>query len=167
MTTPAPRVALGASTLNRKWWVDINTGTTAAPVWTGVHGINEFKSAIEPTLQDDSDFDSNGDKSQTVTARAWMLEMKVARKVTASTATAYDPGQEKLRLAAEETGVANSVQIRFYEMTTGGPRAEAYTGRAAVSWTPDGGGMDALDMVSIKLSGQGKRLAITHPSPTV
>lgn len=161
---PAPaRVPLGASTNNRKWFVDVNTGTNAAPVWTGVHGITEFQPNLEPTLQDDSDFDSGGDKSQTVTARAWSASMKLARKVRATLATAYDPGQEALRLASEEIGIANSVDIRFYEMEPNGPRVEAYRGKAAVSWTPDGGGMDALSTVSVTLTGQGKRTAITHP----
>lgn len=161
---PAPaRTPLGASTTNRKWYLDINTGTEALPTWVGVHGISEFQPNLEPTLQDDSDFDSGGDKSQTVTARAWSCALKLARKVTAASAAAYDPGQEVLRLASEEIGVDNSVLVRFYEMEPGGPRVEAYSGRAAVSWTPDGGGMDALSMVSVTLSGQGKRTAIAHP----
>ena len=158
------RSPLGGSTTARKWWLDINTGTAAAPVWTGVHGITEFKPNLEPTLQDDSDFDSGGDKSQTVTARAWSLDLKLARKVTLALATAYDPGQEAIRLASENIGTANSLSVRFYEMEPAGPRVEAYSGRAAVSWTPDGGAMDALDMVSVSLSGQGKRTAIAHPA---
>lgn len=158
------RTPLGASTVNRHWYLDVNTGTTAAPVWTGVHGITEFKNALSPTLQDDSDFDSGGDKSKTVTAREWMVEGKLARKVTLATATAYDPGQEALRLASEEIGQANSVQVRYYEMTTGGPRTEAYSGRAAVTWSPDGGAMDALNTVSFTLDGQGRRTLIAHPA---
>lgn len=157
------KVPLGASTVVRKWFLDVNTGTTVAPVWTGVFGITEFKPNLEPTLQDDSDYDSEGDKSQTVTARAWSCEGKVARKVTVADATVYDPGQEVLRLASEEIGQLNSVDVRFYEVTDGGPEVEAYRGRAAVSWTPDGGAMDALDSVSFNLVGQGRRTPIAHP----
>jgi hypothetical protein len=156
---------LGASTLNRKWALDVNTGTTATPVWTPVRGRTEFQPAVEPTLQDDSDFDSEGFKSQVVTALAWSLAFKVARKTQANDATSYDQGQEKLREAAEEMGVANSVHVRWYEVTPGGPRVEAYEGKAAVSWSEDGGGMDALNMVSVTLTGQGKRTPITHPQP--
>jgi hypothetical protein len=161
---PAPaRVPLGASTVNRKWYLDVNTGTVAVPVWTPVNGITEFQPALTPTLQDDSDFDSGGDKSSTVTARAWSCVGKLARKVTVASATAYDAGQEALRLASEEIGVDNSINVRFYEMEPGGPRVEAYEGNAAVTWSPDGGGMDALSAVSFTLTGQGKRTAITHP----
>ena len=166
MTVPALE-QLGASTLNRMWRIDVQTGTEALPVWTPVRGRIDFKPAQDPTLQDDSDFDGEGWKSQTKTADAWSLEFKVARKVTTADGTIYDPGQEVLRLAGNEMGVANSVSVRWYELEPDGPRVEAYEGNAAVSWSPDGGGMDELNTASVTLSGQGKRSQITHPSPTV
>lgn len=162
-STATTKVPLGATTTNRKWYVDVDTGTESAE-WTGIFGITEFKDALEASLQDDSDFDGEGWKSQTNTANAWSLEFKVKRAVQAASATAYDPGQEELRGAAEETGIANSVHVRWYEMEPGGPRVEAYEGFAAVTWSPDGGGMDALSTVSVRLVGQGKRTAITHPA---
>ncbi|WP_116051678.1 phage tail tube protein [Amycolatopsis palatopharyngis] len=158
------KVPLGASTTTRKWYLDVNTGTDATPTWVGVHGITEFKPAMDPTLQDDSDYDSEGYKSQTKTAEEWAVEAKVVRKVTAADATAYDPGQEFLRTkSVGKFGVANSAQIRYYEMEPGGPRVEAYKGNAAVTWSPEGGAMDELDMVSVTLTGQGKLEPITHP----
>jgi hypothetical protein len=159
------KVPLGEATTVRKWYLDVNAGTHASPVWTGVFGITEFQPALEPTLQDDSDMDSGGYKSQTVTALAWSLAMKVVRKVQADDAEAYDVGQEILRAAAENMGVGNQVEVRWYEMEPDGPREEAYSGYAAVSWSPDGGAMDALDTVSVTLTGKGARTAITHPSP--
>lgn len=158
------KVPLGASTLNRKWYLDVNTGTHAEPVWTGVFGILDFKPGKDPTLQDDSDFDGGGYKSSTVTALGWALEFKVARKVLASSATSYDVGQEALRSASDGMGTANQVEVRWYEVTTSGPAIEAYSGYAAVSWVPDGGAMDALDTVTVTLTGKGQRTAITHPS---
>jgi len=162
-TTKTP---LGASTLVRKWWLDVNAGTHDTPTWTAVNGMLEFKPTLEHTLQDDSDFDSEGYKSSTATAIAWSIETKLARKVTVADATAYDTGQEMLRTASEELGVGNTVEIRWYEMEDEGPREEAYQGYAAVSWSPDGGEMDALDTVTVTLTGQGKRTSITHPDPT-
>jgi hypothetical protein len=160
------KVPLGSSTTVRKWYLDVNTGTFAAPTWVGVFGMMEFKPNIAPTLQDDSDFDGGGYKSQTKTAEAWSLETKVARKVTAASATAYDPGQEFLRIKSIGTfGPANQVDIRYYEMEPSGPRIEAYRGFAAVSWSPEGGPMDDTDKVSVTLTGQGKLSPITHPAP--
>lgn len=163
MTSTVPeREPLGASTLNRDWLIDVNTGTAATPTWTPVCGITEFQPGKDTTLQEDSDFDGGGWQSQTATALAWTLAFKVSRKLQQGVA-AYDPGQEALRLASDELGTENSVHVRFYKMDAA--RAEAYEGYAAVGWNPDGGGMDALDMVSVELTGQGKRSPITHPAP--
>lgn len=164
MVAPA-RTPLGPATTVRKWYLDVNTGTSGSPTWTPVSGMTDFKPTYDVKLQDDSDFDSGGHQSSSATAAAWSLDIKVMRKVTAASATAYDPGQEALRLAGAQFGVGNSVDCRWYEMEPNGPRVEAYQGKAAVSWSPDGGGMDALDGVSVKLTGQGKRTAITHPAP--
>lgn len=163
-STATTKVPLGASTTNRKWYLDVDEGTAGVADWTGVFGIQEFKDAIAGTLQEDSDFDSAGWKSQTNTANAWSIELKVKRAVTAALATAYDPGQEKLRLAARETGVGNRVHIRWYEMEPNGPHVESYEGWAVVSWSPDGGAMDALSTVTVTLTGQGAPKPITHPA---
>lgn len=157
------RVPLGASTTVRKWYLDVNTGTTAAPVWTGVFGVTDFKHSLSPTWKDTSDFDSGGDKSSTATAREWSIECKVVRKSTTADPTAYDPGQEALRAKAELLGLGNSIEVRYYEMESGGPRVEAYFGTVGVEWSPEGGAMEDIDGVSVKLMGQGARTAITHP----
>lgn len=159
-TTKAP---LGATTTNRKWYLDVNTGTIAAPIWTGVFGITEFAPKVEGSLQSDADFDGDGWGSEVNTLNKWSIEAKVKRAATAALATAYDPGQEKLRAAAAKTGVENVVPVRWYEMEDGGPRVEAYEGKAAVTWTEDGGGVDALSFASIVLTGRGKRNEIEHP----
>ncbi len=157
------KTPLGASTLNRKWYLDINTGTALVPVWTGVFGISDFNAALDNTLQPDSDYDSEGYGSSTKTASQWSLTGTVMRKVTAADATEYDPGQEAIRLAADENGVANSAHVRWYEMEEDGPRVEAYEGHGATSWSPNGGPTDALSSAAFTITGQGKRTAITHP----
>lgn len=162
MSVPA-RTPLGAATTVRKWYLDVNTGTDTAPVWTGVFGIMNFQPSFTPTQQDDSDFDSGGYKSTTVTALQWGVSLTLVRKAQADAPTAYDPGQEKLRAVSNNMGTSNRVQIRFYEMEPNGPRVEAYQGHAAVTWSPSGGAMDALDEVAVTLDGQGQRLAIAHP----
>lgn len=162
------KVPLGASTTNRKWYLDVdNAVETGVPEWLGVFGVTEFKDGLDPTTQDDSDFDSEGWKSSTTTALGWANELKLKRAVTAASPTAYDPGQEVLRLAAGKTGTGNRVHIRWYEMEPDGPRVEAYEGYATVKWSPDGGAMDALSTVSVTLTGQGKRVDIGHPDATV
>lgn len=162
-TIPA-RTPLGASTVNRHWYVDVQD--PAAPgVWVPVMGITDYKPMpSDPGLQDDSDFDGGGWTSSTNTKLSTGGSGKVARKTLANSAVTYDPGQEILRKAALGLGPANRVLCRVYEMEPNGPRVVAYQFYAAVSWAPDGGGMDALDSVSFTLTGQGPATPITHPS---
>ena len=156
-------VPLGPSTLIRKWRLDVNTGTQGAPTWAHVAGLTDFKFALDPTMKDDTDLDSSGWKSESSTAMGWAVEAEAERKVQEAAQTQYNPGQEFLRTKSLLIGLGNHVEIRFYEMTSGGPKVEAYRGYAAVSWSEDGGGMDALASVSVTLTGQGQRTAITHP----
>lgn len=165
-TVPA-RAPLGASTTNRKYYLDVYD-PEAPGVPVGVFGIKELKpKPNEATMQDDSDMDSNGFKSSTATAMAWGAEGKVGRKTLANDQTAYDPGQEILRKAARKMGAGNRVKCRIYEMEPDGPRIEAYEGYAAVTWAPSGGGMDALADVDFTLVGQGELKEIAHPEDAV
>ena len=159
-TTPVP---LGADTTARKWRFDVNAGTHDSPSWLQVAGMIDFKAPIAADVKDDSDYDSGGYKSSTITALGWTVEVKLGRKSIDGAPTAYNPGQEILRLASVRMGASNRVEVRWYEMEPGGPRVEAYQGYAAVEWTEDGGAMDALSTVTGKLTGQGERTAITHP----
>jgi hypothetical protein len=161
-TTKTP---LGASTTNRKWYLDVDTSTSGVASWVPVLGItNRAPNFDNANLEDDSDFDSGGFQSQTKTAAGWAAQATVARKVTAADATAYDPGQEFLRTKSiGKFGPANSVKVRIYEMEPSGPRVEAYFGVAAVSWQEQGGAEQALDTVQFTLTGQGQLAAIAHP----
>lgn len=167
------RVPLGPATVNRKWWIDLNSGTYEIPVWTPVNGITDFTPGYEPSLQDDSDFDSLGAGSDVVTAYKWSIELTVARKVKADDPEAYDPGQEALRTAAsKKTGLANVVDIRWYEMNLDddgeviGPLTEAHRGFAAAQFAHEGGAYDALSTATITLSGRGAYEDIEHPEAT-
>jgi hypothetical protein len=159
------RTPLGASTTAGMYYVDVDLASSAsAPNWAAVMGLTEFQPKFDPTLQDDSDFDSQGWGSDTKTFEKWSAAFKVGRKATAVDATSYDVGQEFLRThATGKIGSAARVHVRWYEMTAGGPRAEAYEGWATVGWSPDGGKVSDLNFVSVTLSGQGKLTAITHP----
>lgn len=160
------KVPLGASTVAREWYVDVDSNDgVGSPSWLPLLGItNLVFNPDNATLQDDSDYDSGGFGSQTKTGAAWSATATVARKVTAADATSYDPGQEHLRIKSiGQFGPSNSVTIRIYEMTPSGPRVEAYTGKAAVSWQPQGGAETALDTVQVTLTGQGQLAAISHP----
>ena len=163
--TPVERTQLGDALLNGTWWLDVNTGTAEAPTWTPVNGIYDFKDVLDGKDTDVSDFSSDGWADSQAVGKSWSVDVKVWRKRQLASA-AYDPGQEFLRLRASE-----SVEIRFYEMSgdgtsaSGHPRVEAYQGRVAVKWSPDGGKVDDPKSVSVSLTGKGKRTSIAHPQP--
>jgi IPT/TIG domain len=162
------RTPLGATTLARKWAldVDINYGL-GAPIWTGVFGLTEFTPAGTPGLQSDSDYDSGGYTSSTVTTQEWSITATMRRGTQAALPTAYDTGQEYLRQKSRQMGPANSAHVRYYELNGAtGPKVEAYEGIAAVQYTNNGGGPDALSTAGLTLTGQGLLLPITHPDTT-
>lgn len=167
--TVSNRVPLGTTQLARDYWLDVNIGTSGSPNYIGVFGILEFTPNYTPTTQDVSDFDSQGDGDEEVTATKWGLNLKLKRATQSADSSQYDPGQEVLRLASQQKGAGNRVDVRWYEMPSGtiggaGPHVEAYQGYVNVQWNPDGGGQDAVRTVSLVLGGKGKRNAITHPA---
>jgi hypothetical protein len=160
------RVALGATTLARKWAMDVDTNYGISPValWVGVFGMTEFTPTGAPGLQADSDYDSGGYTSSTATTQEWGVTATLRRGVIGVTPTQYDPGQEYLRLKSRNMGPANSAHIRYYELNGAtGPKVEAYEGICAVAYSNNGGGMDALSTAGLTLTGQGFLLPITHP----
>jgi hypothetical protein len=158
VTTPAPETLV--STLARKFRLDVNTGTRAVPAWTQVRGITAFTPTLDTNLENDSDYDSGGWGSQTKTLLSWSLTATVKRGRGVDSGV-YDPGQEALRAASESFGADGVAQVRWYDREGGD---EAYTGDAEVSWAPSGGGVTALDMAEVTLTGKGARVQIANPT---
>lgn len=146
-------IETGTPTVNSRWRVDVQI----AGEWTQVRGMSSFTPALNPTLQDATDYDNDGWGADAVTQRKWQLQMTVFRKVYGA---AYDPGQEALRAAADQNV---QVPVRWYERggTTG---AEAYAGSALVQWEPQGGDPVGLGSVNVNLLGQGIRNVIEVPT---
>lgn len=152
-------IAPGTPTVNSAWNLEVNTGSTATPVWTQVRGLNNLVPTIANTRQDATDYDNEGWGADAVTLRKWQVTASAFRKLYTD---AYDAGQEKLRTAANDL---ETVHIRWYDRST--PEGEAYQGFAVVEWTPAGGGAEGLQAVNVVLLGQGARAAITNPTPAV
>jgi hypothetical protein len=149
------------STLARKWKMDVDQ--SAAQDGSGYipcRAIMDFQPQVSPTMQDDSDYDSNGWGSDVKTMLKWSNVVKFGRKRGIS-AHAFDAGQEVLKAAHDKFGAAGVVRVRWYDRD-GGP--EAYEGFAQVQWSEDGGNASALDGVSVTLTGQGARTTIVNPA---
>lgn len=152
-TPPVTAPATGKPTANSRWALDI--APEASGSYTPLRGMNNFTPAINDTVQDASDYDSDGWGSDAITQRKWQNQGSVMRKEYAG---AYDPGQEILRQAAWDKTL---IRCRWYER--GVTAGEAYEGLALVQWNPQGGDTTGLGTVNFTLLGQGAPQKITTP----
>lgn len=145
--------------LARRWRLDVNMGTEGAPDWQLCPAITEFQWTAEPNHEDDTSYDTDGWMENTKTAQAWEVEVTFNRKASPDS-TVYSPVHEKLRTVFFAYGEDSKVQVRFYDRN-GLP--EAYSGKALVTWEPQGGEATALDQVQVTLTGTGALSMITNP----
>ncbi|AVH58380.1 MULTISPECIES: phage tail tube protein [Streptomyces] len=145
--------------LARRYRLELNTGTDAAPAWAIVPGVKDFAPKVDQTMQASTTYEDEGWADQTPTEYAWSIELTMLHRCHPVT-KAFNAAQEKLRLAAEAFGDAGKVHVRWYDREG---RDEAYEGRALVKWEQDGTATDDLDSVKVTLTGKGKRTAITNP----
>jgi len=131
------------------------------PVWKRLRGMTNLVPTVDATLQDDSDYDSDGWASSAKTMQAWSLEATCGRKKGRITG-AYPVTQEKIRMASTEFGGDGTIHVRWYKRLAGDP--EAYEGVAQIGWKAAGGGTADLDTATITLTGVGKRHSITNPA---
>lgn len=145
----------GTPTANSKWRLDVdNDITNGSGNWAQVKGMSNFTPAVPKTVQDMTDYDTDGWGSDAVTGQKFTPTLTIRRNKYAGS---RDPGQEVLRAAADGN---YPIHVRFYERTTGG---EAYDGWVLVQWEPSGGEATGLSEVSVTLLGQGARTAIANP----
>ncbi|MEU5343004.1 hypothetical protein AB0I27_06705 [Streptomyces sp. NPDC050597] len=145
--------------LARRYRMEINTGTEATPAWTLCPGVQEFTPKVDPTTQDDSDYEAKGWKKNTVTALAWSVEAKLLHKYDPA-AKVFNPVHEKLKKAAKSFGSAALVHLRYFDRN-GAP--DAHEGMATVKWEPDGSNDEDLESINLTLTGSGELEEITNP----
>ncbi|WP_454044406.1 phage tail tube protein [Cellulosimicrobium sp. Marseille-Q8652] len=145
--------------VNTTWRLDVNTAAEGSPAsWVQVRSLNSFQPAVNSTVQDASDYDSEGWGSDAVTQRKWQLVATALRKY--SSTNEYDPGQEYLRTASDNLAL---VHVRWYERQGAG-NGEAYEGHGLVQWAPQGGDPTGLNSVQVTVLGQGARESIPNPA---
>lgn len=153
---PAP--STGVPTTNSRWRVDVDLDTANyAGNWAQLRGMSQFTPAVSDTIQDATDYDTDGWGSDARTQRKHNGNGTVMRKQYAGS---FDPAQEALRKAADDNLL---LHVRWYERIVGG---EAYEGYALVQWDPQGGDAPGLGTVNFTLLGQGPRVPITNPFAT-
>lgn len=149
-----------AETLAKKFALDVSANLAAAidADFTRVMGIRSLKTVINPVTQGTGTYDSGVWTGSTKTALGWQNDLTVLRAIAAD--LTYDPGQTLLFNAHDVTGLAGRVAARWYDRNGG---TEAFKGIADVTWSPQGGDNEQLDLVDIQLLGNGTRTKITNP----
>lgn len=146
------------STLARDWALQVNTGTKEEPEWIFVRGLSQFSPQTNPTMQDDSDIDNEGYKSQIATALEMTFKGEGKRKgEKAGEKFKQDPGQSALRQRGRKMGLENVIQARCWR--TDGVE-EGYDSYFSVKWEDEAGGNEDLDSFSFELTSRGKPIAI-------
>lgn len=146
------------STLARDWALQVNIGTQEKPNWIYVRGLSQFAPQSSPTMQDDSDIDSEGYKSQIATALEMTFKGEGKRKGKKTEGEfKQDPGQSALREKGRKMGLDNVIQARCWR--TDGVQ-DGYDSYFSVKWEDQAGGNEDLDSFSFELMSRGKPIAI-------
>jgi hypothetical protein len=126
-----------------------------------VRGLSKFEPVTDPTMQDDSDIDSEGWKSELVTAQKLNINFEGLMKGEKSGGVVTpDPGAALLRAKGKDKGYDNIVKARYWRTDD---LNEAFEHFFAVKWTDVGGSNEDLQKFTGTLSGRGKPTAIAKP----
>lgn len=166
MTAPLlPPSSGGLSTYRAaNWAVQVNTTPGAgSPTWEWWRGISKFDPSQDPTMQDDTDIDSDGFKSQQVTATSLDIAVEgLFKGVRGLDGTVpLNAGCAYVRSLRFEVGVDNELHMRFWR--TDSLDTQAYEHRFAVGWKDVGGTNEELQKFTADLRGRGKPVMITKP----
>lgn len=148
-----------ATTLERKFAVDVTQDLTLASGWITINGTSAADDDIAPNLVDSTAFDTLGYSTKEVTLYDWTLAQTFFRRINVAT---YDAGQELVRARRGKFGTAARVGIRWYDIF-GGP--EAYSGIAIPTWKRNTGGPKDLEIIGVTYTGTDipLNIGITNP----
>ena len=122
--------------------------------WVFVRGLSKISPKFQGSMQDDTDIDGEGYKSQISTAIQFTIETEGKRKGTFSQDKfVQDPGQVILREAGEHMGYQNVIQARTWR--TDGVD-QAYEAAFTVEYSTGDGGIEDLDTFTATLMSRGK-----------
>lgn len=129
-------------------------GTT----WKTIAGLNNFTATEATTTADNSDFNSGLYGSDVPTQKKTTVTATVLRRTDG---TAYDAGQEAVRISAETSDL---MRIRWYDSSFVG--GESKQADAYPQWAPQGGNQTTIQMVNLTFNVQGKPETVPHPNTT-
>ena len=167
--SPTPPALPAGSTLglSYEYGLDLNLGTTEAPVWQPVRRISDFQPTPTPKTQDAQTYDDFGADNADVIGWNTNLSFNVLVNRSSSTGL-YVPEVEALlaRTRPEAKGEAAVIEARWYHKPESGTPnpTEAGQGFFTVATSRANTGADgAVERLSVTLTGKGSARTIENP----
>lgn len=147
-----------------EYGLDINLGTSAAPVWQPVRRISEWAPTYPATTQDVASYDDRGAENTDITGRSFATSFTVQGNRSTVTG-AYLPEVEALLAASKTIGGDAVVDIRWYHKPDVGAPNPTDAGRAycTVEVTRQNTGNAEAESFSVSLTGKGRFVPIANP----
>lgn len=137
--------------LIRDFYLYVNTGTQAVPVWTQVAGLHpDMEWSDSPTRADTTDQDANGVKTHLVTSHEYKATVK-GKRLEDPNDGSRDAGQEAVETIAAAIG---STSVGQFKIATPGNATIIFDASATVK--PFGGGMDDASTWECELAVSGQ-----------
>ncbi|OKI47235.1 phage tail tube protein [Micromonospora sp. CB01531] len=157
MTSPVQTV----TALARRFAVEVDVNPSGVADWQPLIGIEDLKPNRTQRKVADESYDDAGAERSAITGSSWTLDIKLIHR-TGIDGVTFNAVQEHLRVKGEANdALTGEAHVRWFDRSGQG---EAWEGRCLVDWVPDGGNGGARDMISVKLNGQGARVAIVNPN---
>ncbi|WP_454301097.1 phage tail tube protein [Salana multivorans] len=153
-----------------EYGLDVNTGTSEAPVWTTVRRMFNFQPTPTPVTTDAQTYDDEGSQNQSVTAWNWALAFTTQVNRNGTTGE-YLPEVEALlaRTKPSAKGAAAQIEVRWYhqpDSAAGGVPNPDDAGRGIATVAgqrgnigPDG----SIEIINWTLTGVGAYEEIENP----
>ena len=112
-----------------EYMFDINTGTTAAPVWMNVPELTGLAPTHTPVRQDTTVYADQGVTASRKTASDFALSFNLLKKRDPLTGE-FQASWLALKAAADAKGEDNELEVRYYDSKGA---SDAYQGRCSVN----------------------------------
>lgn len=133
-----------ATTLDRKFLVDVTLDLTLAGSWVRVNGVSAFAPLNSPNVVDTTASDTSGYSTSEITLYDTTATMTFFRRQSAGV---YDPGQELIRgVTKGKFGTAARIGVRWYDAAAG---PETGMMVAIASWKRSNTGVKNAEMADI------------------
>lgn len=145
--------------------LDVNLGTTGAPVWQQVRGSSALDPQVTPVTKEAATYDEKGAPKLVKVSESWTLGGTIQQRRLPD--GSFLPEVERLLGLAgpDAVGTLGTGHFRWYDNPADGEPnpTEAYEGFATVQMNRQSTGNDDIGGWTLTLTGQGRRTRITNP----